>query len=60
MRFINADEFVSTGQGILGNNMFAYCGNNPVVRTDSEGEFWVAIGAAIGAIIGAGMQMYAN
>ena len=29
-RFINADEFVSTGQGILGNNMFAYCGNNPV------------------------------
>ena len=29
-RFVNADAFASTGQGILGNNMFAYCGNNPV------------------------------
>ena len=29
-RFINADSLVSTGQGILGNNMFAYCLNNPV------------------------------
>lgn len=24
-RFINADEFTSTGQGLTGNNMFAYC-----------------------------------
>ena len=30
----------STGQGILGNNMFAYCGNAPVVRVDSGGQFW--------------------
>ena len=29
-RFINADGYVSTGQGIIGNNMFAYCGNNPI------------------------------
>ena len=29
-RFINADAFVSTGQGFVGNNMFAYCNNNPV------------------------------
>jgi len=29
-RFINADNFISTGQGLLGNNMFAYCRNNPV------------------------------
>lgn len=36
-RFINADAFVSTGQGLLGNNMFAYCGNNPVDRTDPSG-----------------------
>ena len=39
-RFINADAFVSTGQGILGNNMFAYCGNNPVCRYDVGGLFW--------------------
>ena len=38
-RFINADILVSTGQGLLGNNMFAYCGNNPVSRIDSyDGE----------------------
>ena len=36
-RFINADAFVSTGQGILGNNMFAYCRNNPVRRIDISG-----------------------
>lgn len=39
-RFINADGYVSTGQGILGNNMFAYCNNNPVMFTDPTGEKW--------------------
>ena len=38
-RFINADSYASTGQGILGNNMFAYCGNNPVNMIDSIGTF---------------------
>ena len=33
-RFINADGYVSTGQGFVGNNMFAYCNNNPVLYTD--------------------------
>ena len=37
-RFINSDIHVSTGQGILGNNMFAYCKNNPVIYRDSQGE----------------------
>ena len=37
-RFINADTFVSTGQGILGHNMFAYCKNNPVLYSDSTGN----------------------
>ena len=36
-RFISADAFASTGQGILGNNMFAYCRNNPVIRKDASG-----------------------
>ena len=39
-RFVNADGFVQTGQGILDKNMFAYCGNNPVNRTDSNGNSW--------------------
>ena len=29
---------MATGQGILGNNMFAYCRNNPVMRCDPTGE----------------------
>ena len=40
-RFINADALVSTGQGIIGNNMFAYCGNNPVNREDPTGHAFV-------------------
>ena len=36
-RFLNADTLVSTGQGNLGNNMFAYCLNNPVAYQDSAG-----------------------
>ena len=40
-RFINADSYVSTGQGILGYNMFAYCGNNPVNYVDYSGEWFV-------------------
>ena len=53
-RFLNADAYASTGQGILGNNMFAYCGNNPVIRIDVSGEFFFTVlGAAIGAIAGA-------
>ena len=33
-RFLNADSYASTGQGVLGNNMFAYCLNNPVNYAD--------------------------
>ena len=40
-RFLNADGLVSTGQGVLGNNMFAYCGNNPLNRKDPNGEGWL-------------------
>jgi len=36
-RFINADAYMSTGQGITGNNMFAYCNNNPVNYSDPAG-----------------------
>ncbi|MDE6020433.1 MAG: RHS repeat-associated core domain-containing protein, partial [Ruminococcus sp.] len=41
-RFLNADGYISTGQGVLDYNMFAYCGNSPVNRTDSTGHSWVA------------------
>ena len=43
-RFINSDGYISTGTGMLGYNMFAYCGNNPVNRVDPTGMFWKEIG----------------
>ena len=49
-RFINADVFASTGQGLVGNNMFAYCNNNPVNCKDPNGQ-WL-IGAIIGGVLG--------
>ncbi len=53
-RFISADVLLSTGQEVVGNNSFVYCGNNPIARIDSEGEFWnVIVGAVGGAIFGA-------
>ena len=36
-RFISSDMLMSTGQGILGYNMYAYCNNNPVRYRDSGG-----------------------
>ena len=36
-RFISADVLLSTGQGVLGHNCYAYCRNNPVNRFDSLG-----------------------
>ena len=50
-RFINADGQISTGD-ISGTNLFAYCGNNPVNRTDPTGKAWWhwAIGAAVVAV----------
>ena len=49
-RWINADGYASTGQGLLGCNMYAYCGNNPVNYIDSDGEFLVAIGAGVATV----------
>ena len=37
-RFVNADDYVSSGQGIWGCNMFAYCLNSPVVHADYTGN----------------------
>ena len=42
-RFINADVLASTGQGILGYNMYAYCNNSPVDKVDSTGTSWLGV-----------------
>ena len=40
---MNADAYAATGQGFVGNNMFAYCLNNPVNLVDFCG--YAAAGA---------------
>ena len=55
-RFINADtsDQLGANKDFFSFNLFAYCGNNPVVRNDNGGQFWyVVIGAAVGAAISA-------
>ena len=47
-RWINADGYISTGQGLLSTNMFAYCENNPVNKFDPTGNF--ALTATLGGI----------
>ena len=50
-RFLNADGYVSTGTGMLGYNMFAYCNNNPVMFVDPSGNL-------LFALIGAGLLLF--
>ena len=51
-RFVNADSYSSTGQGLLGCNMFAYCNNSPILFCDSNGQLGLfAIGAIAAAVI---------
>ncbi len=57
-RFLNADGLISTGTGILGYNMYAYCSNNPVMYVDPMGNVpWKAIGIILGLVGGGGLIM---
>ena len=49
-RFINADSYASTGQGLIGHNMFAYCSNLPISTIDLNGH--VAVKATMEALWG--------
>ena len=51
-RFINADDYPSTGQGLTGNNMFMYCNNNPVLLEDMLGESATIAGGILGGLWG--------
>lgn len=53
-RFINADEYSDTDDGLLGFNMFAYCLNNPINRSDPNGSWslpnWAKVAIGVAAI----------
>ena len=54
-RFINADEptLIGANGGMVSNNLFAYCDNNPVNKVDSNGNAAINIVfAAVGGVVG--------
>ena len=57
-RFINADSIVGNGDDLLGQNMFAYCNNNPVNAMDSNGKDPVLFAAAGAAVAGALISLF--
>ena len=58
-RFISPDTesvITATPDALTDKNLYAYCDNNPVMRRDDGGEFWLTamlVGAVIGATINA-------
>ena len=52
-RFLNVDGYISSGSGLLGQNMFVYANNNPIMFSDPTGEFpWLIIGiVAVAAVV---------
>ena len=55
-RFISPDKYTTTGQGVIGNNMFAYCNNNPIQYKDDNGDFCIQT-ALVGGFINAGVSI---
>ncbi|MEG1497407.1 MAG: DNRLRE domain-containing protein, partial [Clostridiales bacterium] len=52
-RFISPDDLslLTESQGSLTDkNLYSYCDNNPIMRKDTDGEFWhILVGAGVGA-----------
>ena len=66
-RFINADlvdVLTATPRHLSNKNLFAYCDNNPVMRSDGGGKLWnIVIGAVVGGLAGgivAGITSFIN
>ena len=55
-RFISPDKYTTTGQGVIGNNMFVYCNNNPIQHKDENGDICIPA-AIVGGVINAGVSI---
>ena len=66
-RFISADPYYNLGNRVIGlyeinvptaasimqaNNIYVYCGNNPLIYIDENGEVFFLVTGAIGAVAG--------
>ena len=66
-RFLSPDPYYNLGNRVIGlyeinvptavsitqaNNIYAYCGNNPIIYIDENGEVFFLVTAAIGAVAG--------
>lgn len=56
-RFLSPDPQVQSPYSTQGFNRYSYCGNNPVMYIDPDGEFFWLIPVVIGAVVG-GVQGY--
>ena len=63
-RFLSPDDtdlLLLSPRALTDKNLYAYCDNNPVMRVDSNGEWWhIAIGGLIGGFIGGLTQVASN
>lgn len=56
-RFVNADDYIFTNQGLLSLNTFAYCHNNPICCIDKSGTFpWLVVGIAALVVVAIGVD----
>ena len=50
-RFLNADGIACSVGGVGGNNMFAYCENNPIMFADHGGQFVLTLPAILWGVL---------
>ena len=55
-RFLNADGYVNANGDIIGFNIFAYCGNNPIIGIDPTGKWTFSTGFQFSAFLFAGVS----
>ena len=57
-RFLNADGTIAANEDVISHNLFAYVSNNPINKLDSDGNFAISLGIAIGGLLLLGVASY--